>query len=244
MKNSFQAIGSTALLILATAVGSANGAITTYTPETWDTAGDLNGWTFAVGTPPNGGASSVDAAAIGGHTAARISFAAQGFAAPEDEKFYAVEGSSSDHFAGNENYTLSDYGVRFSFYADDYTTPAETLSVFFYSGTSGRTWQYGLSGPAAIDTWYTYGVPMSWDANWTSAGFGQTEFNADLADVDQLGIWVARSSNLGAQSYGLDDFEVYVPEPGTWAMLAFTLLSLGLTLRRMQAQTAPCRSRT
>jgi hypothetical protein len=234
MKISFKTIGWPALLILMVVTGSVMGAITIYTPETWNTPGDLNGWTYAVGTPPNGGASSVNVVdPIGGHSAVRIAFAAQGFAAPEDEKVYAVEGSSSDRFAGNENYALrNDYGIRFNFYADDYTTPSDTLSAFFYSGTSGRTWQYAFNGPATIDTWYNYVAPMSYNANWFSVGAGEAEFNTDLADVDQLGIWVMRSSDLGAQSYGLDDFEVFVPEPETWAILAFTLLTLGITLRR------------
>lgn len=217
------------------------GAPTINTPETWDTPGNLEGWTYAVGSPPLGGASAVGVdGTMGGTPAAlHVTFAAQGVPAPEDEKIYAVAASSGGIFAGNQSYVPAgegSYYATFNFYADDYTTPANTLKFFFESDTSGRVWTYSLSGPAAIDSWYSYTVPISYSASWLSPGFGAAEFAADMLDVDQIGIWVYRASNTGAQNYGLDDFEVgfQIPEPSTYVILAFTLLTLGLTLRRKQ----------
>lgn len=225
------------MLVLAAlffGLSSASGVPTVGT-ETWDVpGGNLNGWTYAVGSPPGGGAQTVDVGALGGHAnAVRVLFGDQGAgpSSPEDEKIFA----NSGNFAGNQDYTVSSAGgVTFSFYAQDYTTPLDTVALFFYSGTSGRTWRYSLAGPATVGAWINYSAPMSWTANWTSPTFGQAEFTADLADVDQIGIWVNRSADTGAQTYALDDFGLIAPEPSTYVILGFTLLTLAITLRRKQ----------
>jgi hypothetical protein len=216
--------------------------------ETWDVPGNsLNGWLYSVGTPPGGGASTVDVGGIGATGAAvRVTFGSQGFPANEDEKVFASTNSSGGIFAGNQSYAGLSYYVSFKFYADDFTTASNTLALFFYSETSGRTWKYALDGPASINHWYDYiNLPMSWSANWSSPGFGQAQFNADIADVDQLGVWVYRSADTDQQTYGIDSFRLgvfQIPEPSTYAILAFTLLTLGLTLRRKQLiSVAPIR---
>jgi hypothetical protein len=221
-------------VLISACIGTAFGAPTIGVSETWDT-GNLNGWLYETGTPPGGGATNVDVGAIGGHpNAVRVMFADQGgIPSPEDEKIYAIDTSSGGAFAGNANYTIGMMGIRFNFYADDYTTASDTLSLFFYSSTSNRVWQYSLSGPATVGTWVTYNVPMYWTGTgWSSPGAGQTDFNFDLQDVDQIGVWVRRSADTGAQEYGIDDFTLPIPEPGTYAMLAVTLSSLYATLRR------------
>ncbi|OGV67816.1 MAG: hypothetical protein A2283_22450 [Lentisphaerae bacterium RIFOXYA12_FULL_48_11] len=209
------------------------------TTETWDSGTfAASGWANQPGSPPSGGAQAVTTDSIGPETAVRIMFGDQG-AGPydfEDEKIYATASAQGGNFLGDFNAVDSDIQVNFSFYADDYTTANNTLAMFFYSSTGNRTWKYSLSGPALIDTWYDYAVPMVWSGGWTSPGAGQTEFLADLSDVDQLGIWVYRSADLPAQNYWLDDFSfgLLVPEPSTYAMLAFTFLTMALTLRRKQ----------
>jgi len=230
------------LLVFPVLIPLVHGVPTLNTTETWNNPdGSLSNWTYAVGSPPGGGASSVAVDSIGGQTAVHVTFAAQGSPAAEDEKIYAVAGSSGPTavFAGDQSYVPPGEGyllANFSFYADDYTTPADTLAFFFYSSTGNRTWKYSLPGPATIDNWATYNVPIQWSASWTTPGGTEAMFNSDMTDVDQIGIWVYRASNLPAQNYGLDDFEItwQVPEPSTYVMLAFTLLTLGITLRKKQ----------
>ncbi len=225
------------LMFLVLCARNVNGTPVIGTTETWDSGTFADsGWTHQPGTPFSGGAQTVDTGSIGSETAVRIMFGDQGFGPYEfeDEKIYATETAQGGNFLGD--FSAQNISVNFRFYADDYTTPDSTLALFFYSSTGNRLWTYSLDGPATIDAWYDYDVGMAWAGGWTSPGAGQTEFMADLADVDQLGIWVFRTADLPAQTYGLDDFgfSLLVPEPSTYALLAFTLLTLALTLRRRQ----------
>lgn len=205
------------------------------TTEAWNSGTfAASGWANQPGA--FGGAQAVDADAIGAQRAVRVMFGDQGAGpySPEDEKIYATASAQGGNFLGD--YTIGNLAVNFKFYADDYTTiDNNTLALYFHSSIGNRTWKFSLNSPALIDTWYDYTVPMGW-GGWTSPGAGQADFNADLADVDQLGVWVYRSGDLPAQQYGIDDFGLglFVPEPSTYAMLAFTFLTLGLTLRRKQ----------
>src|SRR3989339_1151809 len=159
--------------------GRALGTPTIGAVETWD-GGTLNGWSFDP-ILPSGTASSVDVGSIGGHdNAVRVMFGDQGGIPEfEEERVFATDAASSGNFTGD--YSAGGFFATFKFYADDYTTASDTLSFFLHSGTSGRTWKYSLDGPATIDTWYSYYVPIGWSANWSSVGAGESEFNADLA---------------------------------------------------------------
>ena len=221
------------LISLLFCIRPAHGIPVIGTTETWDSGTFADsGWVHQPGSPPSGGAQSVETASIGGEQAVQIMFGDQGEGpySFEDEKLYTTGAG----FTGDYSYT--NIQVNFRFYAEDYTTPNNTLAFFFYSSTGNRAWKLSLSGPALTNTWYDYAVPMLWAGGWTSPGAGQAEFLTDIADVDQIGIWVYRSADLPVQRYGLDTFSlgVYVPEPSTYVMLVFTFLTLALTLRRRE----------
>ncbi|MDD4869646.1 MAG: hypothetical protein PHR77_03730 [Kiritimatiellae bacterium] len=114
------------------------------------------------------------------------------FPVNKDGGIFAGIDLSGSIFTGNQNYAGFNYFVSFRFYADNFVTVSNTLALFFYNETSDRTWRYKLDGPSVIDAWSYYNLPVSWSTNWSSPGFGRAEFNTDIADVDQLGIWVFR----------------------------------------------------
>ncbi|MBT3296768.1 MAG: hypothetical protein HN919_16535 [Verrucomicrobia bacterium] len=126
--------------------------------------------------------------------------------------------------------------VSFDFYSDanngggTFDYPAD-LELYFMS-TSGY-WRYdydttGLSG------WNTLSAGMSFGSGWINYG-GTTDlatFDTDMASVTELGVLLTyQGASYGDQHYGIDNFALHYPEPGTYAVLAFALMSLGVTFR-------------
>jgi hypothetical protein len=225
----------TCILLLAGAVSAfpVFGAIQLDTPETFDT-GLLDGWTAIGDASP-----AASEASVGGQTAVSIQFAAQGIPFPDQERVYA-QAATTPNFAPNEDY-YSQYMTiggqlyaQFQFYSDTYLP--DSLSLFFYSDVSGtgRTWAQNVSVSSL--GWQNYSVLLNWSPTaWVpDGGYGYTEFNQDIMNVDRIGVWVFRNDSMNAQLYGFDNFQLHyvVPEPETYAMLAFALLSLGYTFRR------------
>ena len=196
-------------------------------PESWSTPGNLDGWVAAnVGTP--GFASTVSAVAnIGGSGSGvvDIMFPLIGAPSPDSQSF----STTAAGFIGD--YSSGAFSVGFSFYAAN-AVPSQ-LSMFFVAADN-NVWTYDVGLPSGTGAWSSFGAPMSYSAGWTSPGNpGVGVFNTDLATVDQIGIIVTRSGGTtGQEDYGIDDFGLSVPEPATYAVIAFSLLTLGLTLRR------------
>jgi len=79
-------------------------------------------------------------------------------------------------------------------------------------------------GGVGFGSWYTETAGQN-----TSAGFADA-----LTDVDEVGVFIGYQNQAG-QVYGLDDFKLLdsaIPEPGTYSMLGFAMLSLAMTFRR------------
>jgi hypothetical protein len=59
-------------------------------------------------------------------------------------------------------------------------------------------------------------------------------FLSDLSSIEWIGIYIERTG-AGAQDYGLDNFNLMVPEPSEYAMLAAALMGAWIFLRRRPA---------
>lgn len=129
--------------------------------------------------------------------------------------------------------------VWFDFYANANGTndlPSK-LQVYFLSDSTNY-WYYDIGNLAA--GWNSYYANVYASAGWYNV-FNRSDalFALDLGDIDEVGIVLTYQDNLGGQEYGLDNFMLLdepVPEPGTYAVLAFAFLSLGVTFRRQLAQ--------
>jgi hypothetical protein len=210
----FAVCGSLSLLTVAVATPILD------TPETWTAAG-LNGWTVtapALGDNPLAGGNP------GGYL--QVELTDQG--GPYSAQAYTTGGG----FAGNENYTLNGLTVHFDFRYE--TEEPNSVSVYFYSGTSGREWvSTALGSYPAEDSWAHYAQNFQW-GSWSLIGGGGTyaQFAADLLDVDRVGFSVTGDWTIpGSQYLGFDNFEFRIPEPESIFMISLVLLLTGFSFR-------------
>lgn len=207
----------------------------------WESGG-LEGWTNKAFS---GGVAFGDVsyqAALAGHTALQITNAAG--AGVEEDFIY-----DTDDLAGNKNYT--DWGgsgtnvesITFEFYANTggaLEYPAG-LSLYFLSGQGANDylWYYTFTAASISAGWATLSADMTAGASgWWSPTRADGDFTTDLADVDEIGILLEYQPDYSDQVYGIDYFRLndapiaVIPEPGTYVILAFALVSLSATLRR------------
>lgn len=195
---------------------------TLYAPATFESG--TEGWYSS-------GDVSISQGLLGGENALILNFGAQGVPQPEEGLAYAGSGSSFDRFVGDYSGIGNDLLVQFRFYAESYQPSG--LALYFHSDTSGRTWVYNLGLPT-VGVWAGYSVGMGSMGGWAREDLtppDSADFLADLADVDWIGLYVIRNPNTSSQNYGLDDFQLAVPEPQTICLLLAAMMSLGFTFR-------------
>jgi len=215
---SVTAVPALALLCILLTTQARAGVIVE-TPETWTEAG-LRGWADT--------ATDVDLANSG--NALLITFAAQGEppVGSGDDTIFTHSDQATAMFVGN--YTDAGVsGARFRFLASN----EAPQKVFLAFKTGDREWRRPLSITKPIGQWGDYAVGFSYGNGWSTSGPGgsETDFLADLTAVNWIGIHIDRGSTA-EQYYGLDDFELFVPEPSSILMLASALCGLLFAHRR------------
>lgn len=134
-------------------------------------------------------------------------------------------------------------GISFNFYNPSATAIPE-LNVYLVAA-SGRVWYHALTDVDQTGAWGTYGANLSYDSlnagtgNWfTTGGDDLATWQSDLANISGIGFRMLYDTTAN-QQYGFDNiiiqddpYILLVPEPQTYAMLGFALLSLGITFRR------------
>jgi hypothetical protein len=212
---------------LASVLAASAGVIVS---DTWPNP-SLDGWAITnqnVGSPPYGSIANAGA----GSDYLRVT----GGADPEGS-IYADYIGDTDTLVGDyiNGFATRVWAIQFNFLAQGSGTNVLPygLSVYFMSSTN--YWYYDITTVAA--GWGVYGANLILSQGWyPSSGSRNTEtlFNQDLLNVDEVGILLTYNQNGGGQVYGLDDFQLLdtpVPEPETYAVLGFALLSLGITFR-------------
>lgn len=184
------------------------------TPETWDSG--LAGWTNTTGFATMSNPSNY----------LRITFGSQsGEPVYEEDTIF----SSGADFTGNYQTSPLPMAVTFSFYVED-VLPLSTV-LYLHSPTNDNRWEYALTN-LVVDSWIEQEVIFSYSAGWSGPG-GASEFWSDLADIDWIGINIARKLDTIQQVYGIDNWMFFViPEPGTVCMLASAFISLAFTFRK------------
>ncbi len=191
-------------------------------PETW--SGGLNGWESETGK------ASLDAAS--GYL--EITFGPQLFGGPPQYEEDTIHTHSADETG---NFQIADLAVRFSFFAED-VLPLNSAVYLHQSGApADEHWAYAFAN-TGVGSWQNQAVSFNYSANWVGPG-GAAAFWTALANVDWIGINIARRLDKIQQDYRLDNWEygidsnLYsIPEPGTYCMLASALLSVAFTFRK------------
>lgn len=150
----------------------------------------------------------------------------------------------SDGSSGND-LTAYDFGapegvldvgfITFDFWANaDEAEPTEdyrpaALEFYFVSGAGGGSeWRINIFDQLDTDSDWNDILISLW-SGFTQISGSET-WETALTDIDEMGILISYNDWTG-QEYGLDNFQLHNPEPGTYAVLAFALVSLGVTFR-------------
>jgi hypothetical protein len=195
-------------------------------PITWtNPPGGTEGWATqsVVGASP-----SVTNPGAPGYL--QITFPSQGAPLPGSAEIVSSQPGVTGSYGGSfgEFYTVS-----FDFMCAT-STPSE-WGVYFYSSTSGNTWMYtDLNYTETPGDWQTFELSLE-GTGWHLAddSYDAAQFDADLTDVDWIGIYISRDGEEDAEIYGLDNWVLHfqIPEPGTIPLLSAVLLSLCMTFR-------------
>jgi len=192
----------------------------------WTTAGDLEGWSSGEGwvTLSNPGTGGVDEDGyLNIHFDPTSEF-------PPTDWFALAKVDAASLFAGTWQ---SSMWVEFDFWAED--VQPEYVQVR-WTGESGNQWSDTVfdSGESTMQT-QTWAHLMSAQfesyADWDYGSGSQQEFVDDLATIDWIGVYVWRNST-DAQDYGLDNFNLMVPEPAEWTMILASVAVTVLSVRR------------
>lgn len=201
--------------------------------ETWPTAGDDRDWTL---TDQGGsvGVLSVPASIPPGTTPALRVDVDTGAGISVDH--VSTTGGDGTPFLGDYSTYNSGQQIKFDFYYDTAAFgSANGLDVFFNSSTAtGVNWFYNInvSGQPA-NTWATYTLSFASDDGWTDE-FAGGNFLLDRQNVTEIGFRLTYLESTSDQVYGFDNLTRIrpVPEPETYAAIAFALISLCITFRR------------
>jgi len=125
-------------------------------------------------------------------------------------------------------------GVKFSFFASN-LGGADALGTTTLRMVSGNNhiWERGFYA-SSVPTVYSIGFTDggAWAPVDFTPGVGDS-FLTDLGTVTAIGIYVSRAQGSTLpQTYDLDNWEYFVPEPGTMCMVGTVLLSFGLAQRK------------
>jgi hypothetical protein len=167
-----------------------------------------------------GVATAVTSPASGGHPDGYLNMHFD----PTPTPSWQIDIMGTTDYAGD--YTqLEDPSVAFDFLG--YPTSAQSL-YFESTAGGGSAWVYDLD--VDTNTWQTYVVSLSDPTGWTQVS-GSESFYLALTEVTLMGIIVEHLNVDMTFDYGLDNWRVFVPEPGVLAMIFTTLASIGITFR-------------
>jgi hypothetical protein len=155
-----------------------------------------------------------------------VTFPATAEPGPETEWVDIIHTSATNLFTGT---WTTDQWIEFDFWASN-ATPTK-LQVQWKSSTNDNIWGFALTPPAE-GSWTTMDRAsfQNW-TDWQYPGASAEQFVSDLATIDWIGIYIQREGQ-GLEDYGIDNFNLMVPEPAEVCMLIAAALCAGLALWR------------
>jgi hypothetical protein len=194
--------------------------------NTWNTpSGTLEGWTAPgqdwvnLSNPNSGGIGNTGYLNIGLESTTPFEF---------EEWEALAQTDATNLFVGT---WTTNMWIEFDFFAEDI---APNYIQLWWGSTNDNVWTYTLATNANITTqlWTTLTGPLFDYSMWDYAGApSESEFLDDLAAIDWIGVYIFREEE-DAQDYGLDDFELHVPEPAEMALMAAAVITSTLSIRR------------
>ncbi len=129
--------------------------------------------------------------------------------------------------------------IEFDFWADDNTPHDFELR---FEGTSGEVWRYDFSTASLGAGWASFNASLAWnDSLWYYGEFGggsEATFLNDLQNIDWIGIYINDDDYTDANNYGLDNWQLMVPEPAEYALAFSALAVMWLSVRRKRKPVA------
>jgi len=211
-------------LVIVSAVSAARAGVVLGANEWNDAGADLENWTedeayVTLTDPSSGGVDDTGYLQIN-YDGSR----------PGGEAETVVYTQASDLFAGD---WTDEMWIEFDFWAED-ATPGD-LEVRFQSTGSSQIWSFNLTPPTPGDGWTGFTASLAYsDSLWYYGEFGggsEEIFLADLSTIDWIGIYIF-DGGTDANSYGLDNWQLMIPEPAEYALACSALAVTFLSLRR------------
>lgn len=183
-------------------VGLAAGAFGATANLTEKFTGSMSGWT-----------KTSNGSLVGGVENLGIQFAAQkDIPYPEKGAMVALPTSSGGRFVGDFAAAgITDVSLMFKLQG------AEGPVVFFFkNAASGNEWMYPLERAKGSTDWYTAIVPLVFSAAWATGAADPSEatFNADLANVTQIGVRQYRVEGTASMLCTIDNVKLIGPWGG------------------------------
>jgi len=164
----------------------------------------------------------------GGNTGGFMSveFPATAVPNPPNEWSEVIHSPATNLFAGT--YTTSMW-FEMDFWASNYVAGA--VQFRWKSTTNAEVWRYTVTPPAVTQTWGTVSASLANWNDWKYVGASQAKYLSDLQDIQWIGVYIYRNT-ANEQTYGIDNFQLWIPEPAEYIMLAAAILTSGMSFRR------------
>lgn len=190
----------------------------------WDPTG-VGLWTNRYGS------TTLDTPSTGGQTGGFLQVTFPETLVPESSQtgwYDVVYTKATNLYTGT---WTTDMWVQMDFWASNIAPGA--VQVQWQSTSNADIWGYSLTTPGT--GWTSLAASfMNW-TNWQYAGATEAQYLSDLASIDWIGVYIYRNSG-DVQIYGLDDFDLMVPEPAEVLLLALALTMIGLSLYRRRVR--------
>lgn len=194
----------------------------------WSTSGDLEGWESDemwadLSNPGAGGTGGAGDGYLNIHFDPTTEM-------PPTEWFTLVKVDASRLFAGAWQ---SEMWVEFDFWAND--APPDYVEIH-WAGQSGNEWSsrvFDATTSSMDEQTWTRLTSAQFESyqDWDYGGGTQQQFVEDLASIDWIGVYVGRDS-ADAQDFGVDNFNLMVPEPTQSVMLLASAAAVILSMRQ------------
>jgi len=162
----------------------------------------------------------------GGGNYLQVNFPATATTWPDPEWFALAAVTPANFYTGDWTGGGEGTWITFDFYAP--STIPYALQLQMQGGDDDNVWWYSIDPGNISVGWNTFAVNLvgtGWDT------YTGSDFLGDLGAIDWIGVFIDRYWDQ-PETYGIDNFQLWVPEPAEWAMLAAALLTLAWSLRK------------